>query len=72
VGVINGGSDAVGESGKDYDKFSLPRGSGFIDDIPKVGARSFMGDSVTSRIGEPPAGLGTARGSHGQAQAPGA
>ena len=43
--MINGGSNAVGESGKDYDKFSLPRGSGFIEDIPKVGARSFISDA---------------------------
>src|SRR5262249_60728509 len=34
---------AAGESGDDeYDKFSLPTGSGFVEDILKVSARSFI------------------------------
>jgi hypothetical protein len=33
-GSINGGSNAAGESGKnDYDKLSLPTGSGFPEDF---------------------------------------
>jgi hypothetical protein len=45
-GSINGGPNAARKSGKDdYEKFSLPTGSGFIEDILKVGAPSFISDA---------------------------
>src|SRR5262245_43561440 len=43
---------AVRQSGKDdHDKFSLPTGSGFIEDILKVGARRFVTDAEFGRSG---------------------
>src|SRR5262245_55945215 len=45
-GSINGGSNAARKSGEDhYDKFSLPTGSGFIENILKVRARGFVSDA---------------------------
>jgi hypothetical protein len=45
-GSINGRSNAARKSGKeDYDKFSLPTGSGFIENILKIGARSLTSDA---------------------------
>ena len=45
-----GGSNAAGESGKDdYDKFSLPTGSGFPEDVLEGGARGFVSDAEFDR-----------------------
>ena len=47
-----GSSNAAGESGKDdYDKFSLPTGSGFIEDTLKLGARRLISDAQFDRSG---------------------
>jgi hypothetical protein len=45
-----GCSKAVRKSGKDeYDKFSLPTGSGFLKDVLEVGARRFITDAELGR-----------------------
>ena len=45
-------SNAAGESGKDdYDEFSLPTGSGFIEDILKLGACRLISDAQFDRRG---------------------
>ena len=45
-GSINGGSNAARKSGKDdYDKFSLPTGSGFPEDLLKTGTRRLITDA---------------------------
>ena len=47
-----GGSKAVGESGKDdYDKLSLPTGSGFPEDMLQAGARRLITDAEFDRSG---------------------
>jgi hypothetical protein len=47
-----GCSKAAGESAKDdYDKFSLPTGSGFIEDTLKLGARRLISDAQFDRSG---------------------
>ncbi len=46
------GSKAVGESGKDdYDKFSLPTGSGFIEDTLKAGTCRLITNAQFDRSG---------------------
>ena len=41
---------AARKSGKDdYDKFSLPTGSGFIEDFLKLGARGLISDAQFDR-----------------------
>jgi hypothetical protein len=45
-----GCSKAARKSGKDdYDKFSLPTGSGFPEDVPEGGARGFVSDAEFDR-----------------------
>jgi len=49
-GGLVGCSKAARKSGKDdYDKFSLPTGSGFIEDFLKLGARRLISDAQFDR-----------------------